>query len=202
MTDLADQEEQALARSHDITGWLEEAEARILYRFAVELGTQGPILEIGSWHGKSTIVLATAAKNVGSCVVAVDPHEGINYWQDRFGPMDELGPSLDAFQENLNRAGVSDVVEPVVMTSRRAFDELEGRTPFSFIFIDGNHGYSSVRADFEMWSQRLIVGGVLAFHDSKSKMPGPSQVIAEVKARGDYAYLSLVEQLTSFRKTR
>lgn len=45
----------ALANSRDITGWLEEAEAETLYHYAVELGALGPILEIGSWHGKSTI---------------------------------------------------------------------------------------------------------------------------------------------------
>ena len=85
MKDLKAQE--ALAHSRDITGWLEEAEAQTLYHFAAELGPRGPILEIGSWHGKTTIVLATAAKSVGSRFFAVDPHQGINYWQDSFGPM-------------------------------------------------------------------------------------------------------------------
>ena len=200
MTDQADQEELALARSRPITGWLEEAEARTLYRFAAELGPRGPILEIGSWHGKSTIVLATAAQHIGSRVVSVDPHAGINYWQDNFGPMDKLGPSFEAFSANLQNAAVSDAVEALVMTSRQAFDQLGDRPPFSFAFIDGNHGYSSVHQDFELWSQRLLVGGVLAFHDSDSKMPGPRRVIAQVKERGDYQYISLVEQLTSFRK--
>jgi predicted O-methyltransferase YrrM len=92
MTDLKAQE--ALALSRNITEWLEEAEAKTLYHYAVELGPLGPILEIGSWHGKSTIVLATAAQSVGSRVFAVDPHKGINYWQDRFGPMHELGTRM------------------------------------------------------------------------------------------------------------
>ena len=192
----------ALANSRDITGWFEEAEAETLYHYAVELGALGPILEIGSWHGKSTIVLATAAKSVGSRVYAVDPHQGINYWQDDFSPMDELGPSLDAFGENLQNAGVADAVEPVVMTSREAFNALRDQPPFSFVFIDGNHGYENVRQDFDLWSQRLIADGVLAFHDSNTKMPGPRRVIAEVQERDDYEYISLVEQLTSFRKTR
>jgi predicted O-methyltransferase YrrM len=134
-------------------------------------------------------------------VVAVDPHEGINYWQGSIRPLPHLGgPSFDSFQENLGDAGVTDVVDPVVMRSLEAFDALKDREPFSFVFVDGNHGYDDVRQDFDLWSQRLIVGGIIAFHDSNGKMPGPPRVVAEVMEREDYEFLSLVDQLTSFRK--
>ena len=172
----------------------------MLYRFAVELGALGPILEIGSWHGKSTVVLAAAARSVGGRVFAVDPHEGINYWQDEVSPMDELGPSFAAFQENLRGAGLSDAVRPLVMTSRMAFGELKDGERFSLVFIDGNHGYAHVREDFDLWSPRLMRGGVLAFHDSNGKMSGPRRVVADVKQKEEFEYLSLVGQLTSFRK--
>ena len=191
---------EALAFIRDIHGWLEEDEAEMLYRFVLELGTRGPILEIGSWHGKSTIVLASAAKRVGSRVFAVDPHEGITYWQDDVPPMKALGPSLEAFRENLRNAGVSDVVEPLVMTSRRAFEQLKDRERLSLVFIDGDHSYRSVREDFEMWSQCLVEGGAIAFHDSNGRMQGPRRVVVEVKEREDFEFLSLVGQLTSFRK--
>ncbi len=200
MTELAG-EAAALAQCRDIKGWLTEEEARVLYRHVSELGATGPILEIGSFHGKSTIVLARAAKAIGSRVVAVDPHEGINYWQGDIQPLPHLGgPSFDSFQENLTDAGVSDVVEPLVMRSSEAFETLKDREPFAFVFIDGNHGYDNVRQDFELWSQCLVTGGVIAFHDSNGKMPGPPRVVAEVKQMQDYEFLSLVEQLTSFRK--
>ena len=200
MSDVHCGEKEALARSRDISGWLEEEEARILYRFAEELGPLGPILEIGSYYGKSTTVIAAAARSVGSRVFAVDPHEGINYWQDKIPPMERFGPSLAAFQENLRVAGVSDAVDLLLMTSRMAFEELKDRERFSLVFIDGNHGYTNVRDDFEMWSQCLIDGGVLALHDANGKMPGPKRVFAEVKKRADFEFISLVVQLASFRK--
>jgi len=191
---------KALACIRDIHGWLEEDEAETLYRFVLELGTRGAILEIGSWHGKSTIVLASAAKRIGSRVFAVDPHEGITYWQDDVPPMRALGPSLEAFRENLRHADLTDVVKLLVMTSRRAFEQLKDREHFSLAFIDGDHSYRSVREDFEMWSQCLVEGGVIAFHDSNGRMQGPRRVVAEVKEREDFEFLSLVGQLTSFRK--
>ena len=200
MTDLT--LEAALAHSRPLTGWLEEDEAATLYRHAADLGALGPILEIGSFHGKSTVVLATAAKSVGARIYAVDPHEGINYWQDDFGPMPELGPTLDAFRHNLRTAGVADAVIEVVMTSREAFDHLREVESFGLVFIDGNHGYEHVRRDFDQWSQRLAADGVLAFHDSDTQMPGPRRVIAQVRERDDFAYIGRVAQLTSFRKIR
>jgi len=191
---------EALTFTQNIHGWLEDDEAEALYRLVLELGAQGPILEIGSWHGKSTIVLASAAQQVGSRVFAADPHEGIVYWQDDVPPMEELGPSLKVFLANLRTAGVSDLVEPLVMTSRQAFERLGDQECFSFVFIDGNHSYRSVKEDFEIWSQCLMEGGVVGFHDSNTGMPGPRRVIGEVKGRADFEFLSLVGQLTAFRK--
>jgi predicted O-methyltransferase YrrM len=194
-------EATALERCRAIKGWLEEDEARMLYKHASELGPIGPLLEIGSFHGKSTVVLGLAAKSVGTRVVAVDPHEGINYRQGDIPPLPHLGgPSFDSFQANLQAAGVEDVVEALVMSSIEAFGVTRDRDSFSFVFVDGNHGYEHVRQDFDLWSQRLIPGGVIAFHDANGKMPGPPRVVAEVRERADFEFLSLVEQLASFRK--
>jgi MMP 1-O-methyltransferase len=194
-------ESEAVAQCSDIEGWLTEDEARILYRHSAELGAHGPVLELGSFNGKSTVVLGLAAKSVGSRVVAVDPHQGINYWQGDIPPLPHLGgPSFESFQRNLEAAGVDDVVEALVMTSVEAFDVTKCYDPFSFVFVDGNHGYEHVRQDFDLWSQRLITGGIIAFHDADGKIPGPPRVVAEVRERADFEPISLVGQLASFRK--
>lgn len=59
-----------------------------------------------------------------------------------------------------------------------------------------------VRRDFDLWSQRLIVGGVVAFRDAAGKMPGPPQVVSEVMEMEGFAFDSLVNQLAWFRKLR
>ncbi|MEE2657393.1 MAG: class I SAM-dependent methyltransferase [Candidatus Latescibacterota bacterium] len=192
---------RALDISRATTGWLEDDEARELYRHVLDTGQLGPTLEIGSWHGKSTVILATAARIVGTRVHSVDPHEGINYWQDETAPMPELGPSFADFERNLAEAGAGDVVAIHIMTSRDAFAAMGSASRFGFVFIDGNHGYQHVKSDFESWFTCLEPGGVIALHDSNTRMPGPRRVIAEVRERGDVEYLSLVGQLTSFRKT-
>lgn len=195
-------EARAVAACRDIKGWLTDAEAAALYQLGTELGPQGSILEIGSFHGKSTVVLGLAAQSVGSQVVAVDPHEGITYWQGDIPPLPHLGgPSLDSLQDNLTQAGVAGEVEIVVATSEEAHGKLADREPFAFIFVDGNHGYDSVRQDFDLWSERLMYGGVISFHDSDGTgMPGPPRVVAEVADMPGFERISTVDALTSFRR--
>ena len=86
------------------------------------------------------------------------------------------------------------------MSSAEAFALDEGLDTFSFIFVDGNHGYEEVRRDFDLWSQRLITGGVIAFHDAAGKIPGPPRVVAEVRKMESYKFVTLVNQLAWFRK--
>jgi predicted O-methyltransferase YrrM len=40
-----------------------------------------------------------------------------------------------------------------------------GDCPVDFLFIDGDHTYEGVKQDFEMYSQLVRPGGIVAFHD-------------------------------------
>ena len=87
----------ALDRMEPIEGWLTTAEATVLYESAQHAGTLrpiAPIVEIGSYCGRSTVVLATAAREAGTVVLAVDPHEG------DCGTGLKVGPTRDAFAHN------------------------------------------------------------------------------------------------------
>lgn len=59
---------------------------------------------------------------------------------------------------------------------------LSGRQ-IDMLFIDGNHTYESVKADFESYQGRVRVGGIVAFHDAGSRehMPGTYQAIEEIE---------------------
>ena len=59
-----------------IKGFLAEDEAQALYHYAGESLPLGPVLEVGSYCGKSTIYLGLAAKDQGSTVFALDHHRG------------------------------------------------------------------------------------------------------------------------------
>lgn len=38
--------------------------------------------------------------------------------------------------------------------------------PFNFVMIDADHGYEFVKKDWELWSPKLVGGGIVAFHDA------------------------------------
>ena len=101
-----------------IEGWMTPDQGRRLFAAAARCPPGGRIVEIGSFRGKSTIVIATAAPD-GVEIVAIDPHAG----NDR-GPQELVGFEAEAaddhavFNANLIAAGVADRVRHV-----RSFSE-------------------------------------------------------------------------------
>jgi predicted O-methyltransferase YrrM len=155
----------------DVEGWLGRHEGRLLYRLAAEADPAGCIVEIGSWHGRSTIWLAAGARaGRGARVVAIDPHTGT-----KLRARGETTEHL--LRVNLERAGLVDLTEIVVATSEEA--AAGWSRPVSLLWIDGDHEYESVRRDFELWEPHLLPDAVVALHDTFVE-PGPERVVREL----------------------
>jgi len=154
-----------------VPGWLGPDEGRLLYRLAAEADPAGCIVEIGSWHGKSTIWLATGAKaGRGARVVAIDPHIG-THLRDEGERTDEI------LRSNLERTGVASQVELVVGTSQEV--AATWSRPIALLWIDGDHAYESVRRDFELWEPHLLPEAAVSLHDT-FVLPGPERVVREL----------------------
>jgi MMP 1-O-methyltransferase len=157
----------------NIDGWLTPGESNLLYSLAKKTAGQGRIVEIGSWKGRSTICLAAGAKEAGrGKIIAIDPFIGSSEHQRQ----DPDVNTLAEFKTNIANAGIAEMVEPKVMTSREAaaaFTE-----PVELCFIDGAHEYEFVKEDYDLWFPKIVEGGVVAFHDTIS-WPGPKKVVAE-----------------------
>lgn len=150
-----------------LEGWLSDAQGRALYRAAAATRRLGAIVEIGSWKGRSTVWLAHGARAAGHRVHAVDPHAGSREDPD--------ARTLDAFLATVSRAGIGDVVEPLVMRSEQAARVLTG--PVELLFIDGDHSPEGARRDGELWLPRVMVGGLAMFHDvATSGYSGPRRM--------------------------
>ena len=153
----------------DVEGWLSSSEATALFGCARRCRGRGAIVEIGSWKGRSTIVLAAGSRaGAGAPVYAVDPHQGLR----------QLGgePTFAAFQANVAAAGFTDLVRPLEQFSA---DAARGFTaPIELIYIDGAHDHASVLADFTAWFPKVLDGGVMAFHDTVG-YPGPRRVVRD-----------------------
>jgi hypothetical protein len=167
-----------------VEGFLSDDEAVYLMRLAAHGGGQGAIVEIGSYHGKSTVLLAHAARAAGrEPVVAIDPH---------------LGGAVKPFHDTLARGGVTDHVKPIVATSDAAAESWRG--PVRLLWIDGAHTYEQVRRDFHNWTPFLVDGGIVAFHDTY-EYEGVRRVIdEEVTPSKDLVLIGLVDTIAAFRR--
>ena len=157
-----------------IDGWIGKREAKYLYALAKEGAQKGVIVEIGSWKGKTTTLLAKASQAVcGKEVYAIDPHKG-GPDQERFGY--KHVNTVEEFRKNIREAGVGDIVIPMVMTSEEAVKDWN--KPIGLLWIDGDHSYEAVKKDFLLWLPFVTQTGIIAFHDTYS-WEGPRRVVEE-----------------------
>jgi predicted O-methyltransferase YrrM len=160
----------AATEFEDVKGFLPNDEAEKLRQWAT-LGAQvGPLLEIGSYCGLSTLHLADVARQANTVVFAVDHHRGSEEHQvGEFFHDDALTDdqgnfdSLPEFRRNLKRYQAEDVVIGLVAPSAT----LAGHwtTPLGFLFIDGGHSLEAALTDYRNWSQHVQRGGLLVIHD-------------------------------------
>jgi MMP 1-O-methyltransferase len=152
-------------------GFMPSDEGLALYETAAEYASVGPIAEIGTYCGKSTIYLAAAAKQAGQLVVTVDHHRGSEEiqpgWEhhdaELVDPATGRMDSLPFFRATLAAAGLEETVIAVIGTS--ADVSRLWRTPLGLLFIDGGHSEYQVVTDYEGWAPWVAPDGALAFHD-------------------------------------
>jgi Predicted O-methyltransferase len=190
-----DVRQELLALTAGVEGWLTVEEGELLYRLARACTGEGVIVEIGSFKGKSTIWLARGSlAGARTRVVAIDPHTGSTEHRHDGAPV----WTYDEFLANLHRAGVEEVVRPVVATSAEAaahFDQL-----VELLFIDGDHRYEMVRQDFDLWFPKLMEGGYLLMHDT-IRWAGPRRVARESIYRPrNFRHVGFVHSVTFGQK--
>ena len=169
----------------NVDGHLTEAEARVLYRL-----TGGTVVEVGSFHGRSTCVLGLGALAHGGHVYAIDAHLGYTDRGVSFGPADS-GVKL----RNIVAAQVADVVRIIHLTSAQAVKAWE--SPVDLLFIDADHSEQACRYDFNHWSRYVIQGGYVAFHDASRE--SVAAVIREARVAG-WVEIGVTDNLTVLRK--
>jgi len=152
-------------------GFMPEDEARALYAAALDGARVGPLVEIGTYLGRSAILLAAAARTRGRRLVTVDHHRGSEEHQpgweyhdpDLIDPETGLLDTLPGARRALARA---EVERDVILIVGRSPDVAAlWSTPLGFVFIDGGHTDEAAQADYAGWAPLVAQGGLLAIHD-------------------------------------
>jgi predicted O-methyltransferase YrrM len=125
-------------------------EAAYLYRLVHSLDAPR-VVELGRYHGGSTLLLAAAGCELLS--LDVDPA------RDR---------ADERIRRVLARLCLADRVELAVADSQ--VYPVEPRA-YDVVFVDADHTYEGVRADVEHWWPGLRPGGHLLLHDGQELLP-------------------------------
>jgi predicted O-methyltransferase YrrM len=138
---------------------------------AAKSAIAGPMLEVGSYCGKSACYIGPAARDAGSVLYCVDHHRGSEEnqagWEhhepDLVDP--EIGKmdTLSIFRRTVHDADLEPWVVAVVGETNVIAPHWQ--TPLSFLFIDGGHGEEPAADDYQLWTPKVNIGGTLAIHD-------------------------------------
>lgn len=189
--------EQAWAAVAGVGGWMTEDQGRALFAAARSCRQGGRIVEIGSFRGRSTIVLAIAA-DPSIELVAIDPHAGNDRGpQEIAGFEDAAADDHSRFEANLVAAGVRDRVRHVRRFSDAALSEVSG--VIDVLYVDGAHRYGPARADVRDWGARVADGGTLLIHDSFSSVGVTGAILRELVLSPRFRYVGRSRSLAIYR---
>jgi predicted O-methyltransferase YrrM len=194
-----------------VVGFMPKSEGQALYNAALQHLQHGVGVEIGTYCGKSTLLLAAAAVTTESVLFTVDHHHGSEEHQPgwEFHDASLIDPAtgrfdtLPTFRRTLDDAGLDDTVVAVVGKSpvvARAW-----RTPLQLLFVDGGHSEAAAHRDFEGWAPWVAIGGALVIHDvfpdPRDGGQAPHQIYCRAMESGEFQETSATGSLRVLTRT-
>jgi len=177
---------------------MSEAQARRLWDAAARVPAGGLLVEIGSFRGRSAIVMASVLAD-DARFVAIDPHAGGDRGPQEIAVEAERGEAdHEAFWANLRAAGVDGRVEHVRLMSSDAHPAVDGA--IDVLYIDGAHRFGPARADIVDWGARVRDGGTMLVHDSFSSVGVTLATIGSVTFGSHWRYVGRTSSLAEYRR--
>ena len=160
-----------LSKIEEIKGFMPNHEGEALMSWAKTFSKIGPLLEIGSFCGKSSIYLGLAAKEKNQVVFTIDHHKGSEEHQlnEEYFDSEIYDESLNSvntfplFLKNIRIFDLEDSVIPIVSSSASVAKGWNKN--LGMVFIDGSHSLESATLDYESWGSHIKNGGALVIHD-------------------------------------
>ncbi|WP_329573680.1 class I SAM-dependent methyltransferase [Streptomyces sp. NBC_01361] len=205
---------EILAAFEAAKGFMPLGEGLALYAAATEAAALGlPLLEVGTYCGRSTILLADAARQAGVSALTVDHHRGSEEQQpgwdyhdpETVDPVVGRMDTLPTFRRTLHAAGLEDHVVALVGRSPQVAAVWGGK--LGLVFIDGGHTDEHATADYEGWAPHVAEGGLLLIHDvfpvkiDEWTGQAPYRIYLRALESGAFTEVSATESLRVLRRT-
>lgn len=173
-----------------VEGLIWPSDAALLYKHA-----RGVTVEIGSYRGCSTLIMARACQARGGVVYAIDPH--LTYVDGPGGEGVFSSADAGAMLRNVVAFGLEDTVRIINLTSAQAVQGWQ--EPIDFLFVDGYHTYEAAHFDLTRWSLCVKPDGLIAVHDWQ--MDSVSRAIEDAK-RGAWREIERTQNTVLLERTR
>lgn len=189
----------------EIKGFLSPKESKKLQELFQKVHKLGPILEIGTYCGKSAINFAEVAKKFNGLVYSVDHHTGSEEHQlgeeyhddELFDKRLNKFNTLPEFLKNVILHKKNEYIIPILDESKKAakrfFEEI------SLLFIDGGHAKKTALDDYYAWKDKICSGGLLVIHDvfpdPKDGGRPPFEIYSLASESGEFEDLGIYETL-------
>ena len=153
-----------------LKGFMPKREGMALTRWSKKFSSIGPIMEIGSYCGKSAIYLSRGAILNDQFVYTIDHHFGSEEHQineeyfdnEIFDHINQRVDTLPLLIKNINKIKVNNVV-PIISNSIDIASKWN--TELGMVFIDGGHSFQAANDDYESWNTKIKKNGALVIHD-------------------------------------
>ena len=160
-----------IANIENIKGFMPSHEGEALASWAEEFSKIGPLMEIGSFCGKSSIYMGLEAKKLNQVVYTIDHHQGSEEHQlnEEYFDSEIYDQSLNEvntfplFRKNIKLFLLEDTVIPIVSSSENVSKGWNKN--LGMVFIDGSHSLESATLDYESWHSHIVKDGSLVIHD-------------------------------------
>lgn len=172
-----------------------------------------PLLEVGTYCGKSAVYLGAACLELDppAVVFTVDHHRGSEEnqagWEHHdtslVDPATGQMNTLPTFLRTIREADLEGTVVGVIGLSPVVASHWQ--TPLAFLFIDGGHGVEPARTDYASWTPKVAVGGTLAIHDvfpdpAEGGRPPYEEIYLPALASGFFEEVSATGSLRVLRR--
>jgi len=210
--DAAADTSRLFALAETVIGFMPADEGQALFDAAVRFLRGGVAVEIGTYCGRSTVLLGAAAAHTGSVLYTVDHHHGSEEHQSGWefhdttmvDPVSGRFDTLPTFRRTLDAAGLDDTIVAVV--GKSPVVARGWRTPLELLFIDGGHSEEAAQADFDGWAEWVAVGGGLVIHDvfpdPRDGGRPPYHIYCRALDSGDFIEVSVTGSLRVLERTR
>jgi MMP 1-O-methyltransferase len=174
-------------------GFLRPSEAGLIYKAATQWPLAGPVIELGSYAGRSTVVFALGDRQVHSVDAwSLDVTDLSAYHDGQIA----AHSIFEQFRTNLARSNVTDKVR-----LHRGLTQEIGRTwqiPCAILFVDAGHTYEDASGDLRIWTQFLLPDGLLLMHDVfLDGFPGVKRAASELLRQG-WRVIASADSLVAF----